>query len=60
MAIESDFLPFLNNWMLLFVVTAFGYYWVKINCIDRTLKDLSAQEAEQTGESHGYAVKKAQ
>lgn len=45
MAIENEFLPFLNNWTLLFVVMAFGYNWVKIDCINPALNALKVPVA---------------
>lgn len=51
MAIENEFLPSLNSWPLLFVVVLFGYYWVKINCINPRLAELQ----EPTKKVNGHA-----
>ena len=52
---RTTFLSFLDNWMLLFVTMAFGFYWCKINCIDPKLKELRERAAQ---EPNGYCEKK--
>lgn len=47
MALENEFMPCLNNWLLLFAVIALLLYWSKINCIDPKLKQLAARKARE-------------
>jgi hypothetical protein len=54
---RTTFLSFLDNWMLLFVTMAFGFYWCKINCIDPKLKELRERDADKL---NGHAEKKTQ
>lgn len=48
--IEKEFLPFLNNWSLLFVVVAFLGYYAKINYIDPKLKVFRNPSMKRNGE----------